>query len=478
MKDQGESKGDVTCCRSESKVNEGPMEINTTNTTVVQTEVWQPQGRPYSVKAWNGQPKKDVNKLTIGCMMAANDRPGCRRRGKDNDLEGDDELICNMTVQSWESLPFLIIIDSGACASVMPTSWCSHVPSNETPQSQAGDYFRAANGNKIYHEGEKVISMMTQEGALRDMKFTVCDVSKALGSVSQMCKTGHRVAFNFSWSNQGSYIEHISTGERLWLQEEGGLYVLKTKVAPAHRQTSKWKAQDFHWQVKSPITRKSERVPTVRPSKEFDEEDLNLLHDEPKETGAEEVDDKQAIDEQWEQVTRKVEELETRVAEQFDDDNGKSRESPPIIKAPVKPTQKEWDDHQTIRTPFAPWCKHCVAARNARRHHPKQGRKGRIVPDIENGEGPTKVSMDYMYLHERVGEHRDIQHNPPYLIVVEHKFGRCWAYQVPNKGINDGAYWVPKRVLQDLENIGIGETRILLKTDQEPSIVCIQTVIQ
>ena len=100
------------------------------------------------------------------------------------------------------------------------------------------------------------------------------------------------------------------------------------------------------------------------------------------------------------------------------------------------------------------------------------------MPDTENGEGPTKVSMDYMYLHERVGEHRDIQHNPPYLIVVEHKFGRCWAYQVPNKGINDGAYWVPRRVLQDFENSGLGDTRIVHKTDQEPSIVCIQPVIQ
>ena len=94
--------------------------------------------------------------------------------------------------------------------------------------------------------------MMTQEGALRDMKFIVCDVSKAFGSVSQMCKIGHRVVSNPSWSNQGSCIEHISVGERLWLQEEGGLYVLKTKVAPDHRQTSKWKAQDFHWQVEPP----------------------------------------------------------------------------------------------------------------------------------------------------------------------------------------------------------------------------------
>ena len=85
------------------------------------------------------------------------------------------------------------------------------------------------------------------------------------------------------------------------------------------------------------------------------------------------------------------------------------------------------------------------------------------MPDTESGEGPVKVSMDYMYLHERIGKYIDIQHNPPYLIVVEHKHGRCWAHQVPNKGVNDGAHWVLKRDLMDLENNGMGKSRILLK---------------
>ena len=94
--------------------------------------------------------------------------------------------------------------------------------------------------------------MMTQEGALRDMKFTVCDVAKALGSVFQMCRTGHRVVFNPPWSPHGSYIEHEETGERMWLREEGGLYMLNTKVAPSHKQTGRQKAEGFHWQVQSP----------------------------------------------------------------------------------------------------------------------------------------------------------------------------------------------------------------------------------
>ena len=80
--------------------------------------------------------------------------------------------------------------------------------------------------------------MMTKEGTMRDMRFTVCDVSKALGSVSQMCRTGHRVVFNPPWCQEGSYIEHLDTGETMWLEETNGLYVLNTKVAPTQRQST------------------------------------------------------------------------------------------------------------------------------------------------------------------------------------------------------------------------------------------------
>ena len=92
---------------------------------------------------------------------------------------------------------------------------------------------------------------MTKEGAMRDMSSTVCAVTEALGSVSQMCRAGNRVIFNPPWHPDGSYIEHEETGERLWLEEQGGLYVLPAKVAPQYRQTSNVCNinRDFHWQV-------------------------------------------------------------------------------------------------------------------------------------------------------------------------------------------------------------------------------------
>ena len=62
-----------------------------------------------------------------------------------------------------------------------------------------------------------------------------------------MCRAGHRVVFNPPGDPDGSYIEHVQTGECMWLEEQAGLYVLNTKVAPATRQTGNvmaaWEAQ-------------------------------------------------------------------------------------------------------------------------------------------------------------------------------------------------------------------------------------------
>ena len=221
------------------------------------------------------------------------------------------------------------------------------------------------------------------------------------------------------------------------------------------------------------ITTTTERARTVRPNDEFDEIALNTMHEETTKTEIEESLEDAEEPVSWEKMAETFEDLETRLAEHFEDTGRDKQDMPPIIKAPERPTKDEWERHQATHAPHAAWCPHCMVARNARRGHPAHGRKRKVVPDTEKGDGPIKVSLDYMYLHERAGKYRDVQHNPPYLVVVEHKYGRCWAHQVPNKGVNDNAHWVPKRVLQHLENSGLGKTRILMKTDQEPSIVCL-----
>jgi hypothetical protein len=54
----------------------------------------------------------------------------------------------------------------------------------------------------------------------------VCDVNKALLSVKKMTSAGNRVVFD----DDGSYVEDKRSGERMWMSEEEGMYILKLWV--------------------------------------------------------------------------------------------------------------------------------------------------------------------------------------------------------------------------------------------------------
>ena len=115
-------------------------------------------------------------------------RGKCSDEGPEEEQEG---MVCQMAGEQREQVPFPIIIDSVACTSVMPTSWCPHVPTEETDESRAGGSFRAANAQTIHNEGNKVVSFMTKGGAMRDMKFTSCEAPKAKkGRILNIWKQG------------------------------------------------------------------------------------------------------------------------------------------------------------------------------------------------------------------------------------------------------------------------------------------------
>ena len=110
-----------------------------------------------------------------------------RGRGDEGDESEDEEadhLICTMSGNDWEALPYPIIVDSGASASTLPRGWCQRVKLWETPESKAGQGFQAANGESIPNLGRRAVTLMTREGVIRDMRFEVCNVTRALGSVS------------------------------------------------------------------------------------------------------------------------------------------------------------------------------------------------------------------------------------------------------------------------------------------------------
>ena len=143
------------------------------------------------------------------------------------------------------------------------------------------------------------------------------------------------------------------------------------------------------------------------------------------------------------------------------------------------PTRAEWPRHQTIHTPYAAWCKHCNAARAVRCNHQRVDRRARLVPDTDEVVNVfVKISLDDMYLHERVGNYKEDKHNPSYLVALEHKHGRAWSYQTQNKGPTDEACWLPMRFIQDWDDCGFKEMRAQVETDQKPSMISLQRAIQ
>ena len=126
------------------------------------------------------------------------------------------------------SMPYPIIIDSGAAESVMPHGWC---PQAALLKGEAyGKSYSAANGSIIKNKGEKVISMITRNGKWKSMKFEMCDMTRPLASVHKIVEAGHTVVFNPSWKGS-SYILNLQTQEKTRLMQKDGVFVLETKIA-------------------------------------------------------------------------------------------------------------------------------------------------------------------------------------------------------------------------------------------------------
>ena len=172
------------------------------------------------------------------------------------------------------------------------------------------------------------------------------------------------------------------------------------------------------------MTVKSQGDLTVRPSECHQEEYMAPIHDEAGglesegdgNGGAMEGSDEevQGKEKEWQQIQSKVEDLNVRVARHFEDQNDNTGWQPPMVASPVQPTKEEWQRHQLTHTSYAAWCKHCNSARAVRCNHQSKEKRAKLVPDTDKSvDGPVKISMDYMYMHDRVGRCTESKWNPP-----------------------------------------------------------------
>ena len=118
-------------------------------------------------------------------------------------------------------------VDSGATETVIAQQMLSMMEIKESPQSRRGVEYEVANGIKIPNLGQKQFTGYDEAGVEREVTAQVCDVNKALLSVSKMCRAGNKVVFG---APEGNYIEDLKTGERIWMIEEGVMYALKMWV--------------------------------------------------------------------------------------------------------------------------------------------------------------------------------------------------------------------------------------------------------
>ena len=114
-------------------------------------------------------------------------------------------------------------MDSGASETVVSEDMILSAEVREGPASRRGVEYEVANGVRIPNIGEKKFVGTTEEGISRRLSAQVCEVNKGLLSVSKVARGGSRVVFD----SDGSYIEDKASGERMYLIERNGMYMLR-----------------------------------------------------------------------------------------------------------------------------------------------------------------------------------------------------------------------------------------------------------
>ena len=125
-----------------------------------------------------------------------------------------------------------VIVDSGACETVMPRNMLDHIQIRPSAQSRAKIEYEVASGSTIPCLGERNCEMYA-EGCTKSLliNFQVADVHRPLLSLSRAADMGYRSYLE----KYGGWLEDTETGEWLPVQREGDLYTMTmyVRAAPA-----------------------------------------------------------------------------------------------------------------------------------------------------------------------------------------------------------------------------------------------------
>lgn len=146
----------------------------------------------------------------------------------------EPEHVLSMGEQpEWEVIE--LAVDSGASETVIPNTAIASIPLVPSEASRRGVLYEVANGDRIPNMGEKMFHGFTDnEGLQRSIKAQVCAVNKPLLSVNRLVQAGNTVVFG----PEGAYVQDGANAEKIWLRENGGMYMMKLWVPTQgfHRQ--------------------------------------------------------------------------------------------------------------------------------------------------------------------------------------------------------------------------------------------------
>ena len=124
------------------------------------------------------------------------------------------------------------VLDSGATVTVIPAHVGQGYDIVPSAASKAGVMYEIANGEEIPNLGEKLMAVVTDDGAWRGLQAQVADVSKMLQSVRSLVKAGHTVVFGDGDDGHSHYVYHKLSGECIGVRDDGVNYLMGMHIVP------------------------------------------------------------------------------------------------------------------------------------------------------------------------------------------------------------------------------------------------------
>ena len=141
---------------------------------------------------------------------------------------------------------------------------------------------------------------------------------------------------------------------------------------------------------------------------------------------------------------------------------------------PYQPSKREVDDHELTHMPYRNWCVHCNKGKAKNAPHT------RGIQDDDDPNRKPIISIDYMYMEADYKDKKkeqyikDVEGKTPILVVVDSKTKAVFAHDMEEKGANEATM---EQLENDIKELGYHGSDIIIKGDQEPSIVAIQELI-